>query len=58
MTKKIKIKLIKSLIGTNQKHRATVIGLGLKKINSIVELEDTNAIRGMIKKVSFLVKEI
>ncbi len=54
--KKIKVTLIKSLIGTKQSHRATVRGLGLRGINSSAELEDTSAVRGMIKKVYYLVK--
>jgi len=54
--KKIKVKLVKSLIGTKESHRATVRGLGLRKLNSVSELEDTPAVRGMINKVSYLVK--
>lgn len=53
---KIKVTLVKSLIGTKQPHRATVRGLGLGKIGSTAELEDTPAVRGMINKVSYLVK--
>ena len=54
--KKIKVKLVKSLIGTKQSHRATVRGLGLRRLNSVSELEDTSAVRGMINKVSYLLK--
>ena len=54
--KRIKVTLIKSLIGTKQSHRATVRGLGLRRINSSAELEDTPAVRGMINKVYYLVK--
>lgn len=54
--KKIKITLVKSVIGTKQSHRATVRGLGLRKLNHSVELVDTPAVRGMINKVSYLVK--
>ena len=54
--KKIKVKLVKSLIGTKQSHRATVRGLGLRRLNSSAELQDTPAVRGMINKVSYLVK--
>jgi large subunit ribosomal protein L30 len=50
----IKVKLIKSLIGTLEKHRACVRGLGLRKIGSTRTLEDTPMVRGMIKKVSYL----
>lgn len=52
----VKIQLIKSLIGTRESHRATVRGLGLRRVNSISELQDTPAVRGMINKVSYLVK--
>ena len=54
--KKIKVTLVKSLIGTKQSHRATVRGLGLRRLNSVSELEDTPAVRGMINKVGYLVK--
>ncbi len=54
--KKIKVTLVKSVIGTKQDHRATVRGLGLRKMNSSSELVDTPAVRGMINKVQYLVK--
>ena len=54
--KKIKVTLVKGVIGTKQDHRATVRGLGLRRIHHTVELEDTPAIRGMINKVAYLVK--
>lgn len=54
--KKIKVTLVKSVIGTKQDHRATVRGLGLRRINSTAELQDTPAVRGMIHKVAYLVK--
>ncbi len=54
----IKVKLVKSLIGTKESHRATVRGLGLRRLNSVSTLEDTPAVRGMINKVSFLVKVV
>jgi large subunit ribosomal protein L30 len=54
--KKIKVTLVKSIIGTKQDHRATVRGLGLRKLNSTAVLEDTPAVRGMIQKVQYLVK--
>lgn len=54
--KKIRVTLVKSLIGTKQPHRATVRGLGLRRVNHTVELVDTPAVRGMINKVSYLVK--
>ena len=51
----LKIKQIKSEIGYNQKQRATLRGLGLRRMQQIVEVEDTAAVRGMINKVSHLV---
>lgn len=57
MTKKqLKVTLVKSLIGTKSDHRATVRGLGLRRLNSSAMLEDTPAVRGMITKVAYLVK--
>ena len=56
--KTVKITLVKGLIGTRETHRATVRGLGLRGINSVSELEDTPAVRGMINKVSYLVKVV
>ena len=54
--KKIKVTLVKGVIGTTQDHRATVRGLGLRRIRHTVELEDTPAVRGMINKVAYLLK--
>jgi large subunit ribosomal protein L30 len=54
--KTIKVTLVKSVIGTKQDHRATVRGLGLRRINHTSELQDTPAVRGMIKKIAYLVK--
>ena len=53
---KIKVTLVKSVIGTKQSHRATVRGLGLRRLNSTSELQDTPAVRGMINKISYLLK--
>lgn len=53
--KTVKIQQIKSVIGYDRRQRATVRGLGLRKIRQIVELEDTPAVRGMINKVRHLV---
>ncbi|MDY0071908.1 MAG: 50S ribosomal protein L30 [Thauera sp.] len=54
--KKVKVTLVKSVIGTKQSHRATVRGLGLRRLNHSVELIDTPEVRGMINKVSYLLK--
>ena len=53
---KLRVTLVRSINGTIGKHRATVRGLGLRRINHTVELEDTPAIRGMIRKVGYLVR--
>jgi large subunit ribosomal protein L30 len=49
------VKLVRSPIGCKADHRATVRGLGLRKMNSVSELQDTPAVRGMINKISYLV---
>jgi large subunit ribosomal protein L30 len=54
--KTVKVQLMRSPIGTREDHRATVRGLGLRKIRGISVLEDTPAVRGMINKVDYLVK--
>ena len=53
--KTLKVKLTVSPIGAKESHRATVRGLGLRKIGSERVLEDTPAVRGMINKVRYLV---
>ena len=52
----IKVTLIKSTNGRLESHKACVRGLGLRRINHTVEVEDTPSIRGMINKVSYLVR--
>jgi len=52
----VSVTLVKSFHGRLPKHRATVTGLGLKRINHTVVLEDTPEVRGMINKVSYLLK--
>jgi large subunit ribosomal protein L30 len=54
--KTVTVKLVKSVNSTRESHRATVRGLGLRRMNSESTLEDTPAVRGMINKVSYLVK--
>jgi large subunit ribosomal protein L30 len=56
--KKIKVRLVKGLAGCKESHRATVRGLGLRGMNHIVELVDTPEVRGMINKVSYLVRVV
>jgi len=53
--KTVTVKLVRSVIGTRADHRATVRGLGLRRLNSTSVLEDTPAVRGMINKVRYLV---
>ncbi len=53
---KVTVQLVRSIAGTRESHRATVRGLGLRKTNSTSTLEDTPSVRGMIDKVSYLVK--
>ena len=52
----IKVTLVKSTIGRIQAHKATVTGLGLRRMHHTVELQDTPAVRGMINKVNYLLK--
>jgi large subunit ribosomal protein L30 len=54
--KTVKVTLTGSPIGTRESHRATVRGLGLRRMHETRELEDTPAVRGMINKVSYMVK--
>ena len=54
----VKLQLVRSLVGTRESHRATVRGLGLRRINSVSELQDTPAVRGMMNKVSYLIEVI
>lgn len=56
--KQVKVKLVRSVIGTREDHRATVRGLGLRRLNDERVLEDTAAVRGMIRKVDYLVRVI
>ena len=52
---KIRVKQVKSIAGCKESHRATVRGLGLRRLNHTVELADTPEVRGMINKVYYLV---
>ena len=52
----VSVTLTKSFYGRLPSHRATVTGLGLKRINHTVVLEDTPCVRGMINKVSYLLR--
>ena len=54
--KTLKVTLVKSTIGTIEKHRACVRGLGLRRLNHTVQVADTPENRGMINKVNYLLK--
>ncbi len=54
--KKLRVTLIKSTNGCKTRHVATVRGLGLRRMNQTVELEDTPQVRGMINRVHYLVR--
>ena len=54
-TKTVKVTQTKSSIGRLPKHRATLTGLGLRRIGHTVEVEDTPSVRGMINKVNHMV---
>jgi large subunit ribosomal protein L30 len=52
--KTVKVTLVKSPIGTLPKHKLCLKGLGLRRMHQSVEVEDTLAVRGMIKKISYM----
>ncbi len=54
----LKLKLVRSLIGTTKRQRQTVQGLGLRRIRHTVERQDTPEIRGMVTKVAHLIQVI
>ena len=56
MAKKLKVTLVKSIIGLSTKQEATVHALGLRRIRQTVEHDDTPTIRGMIRRVPFMVE--
>ena len=55
---KIKVRLVKSTAGRLKKHQACVAGLGLRRIGHTVEVEDTPSVRGMIDRVSYMVRVV
>ena len=54
--KTVKVRLVKGLRGTQQRHRLSVKALGLKKINDVRELPDNPSVRGLINQVYYLVR--
>ena len=57
-SKTIQVKLIKSVIGRIKKHKLCIQGLGFKKLNQVVTVEDTPSNRGMINKISDMVEVV
>ncbi|HET6631974.1 MAG TPA: 50S ribosomal protein L30 [Rhodanobacteraceae bacterium] len=55
-TKTVRVRLVKSLCGTQGRHRLSVKALGLRKINDVRELKDSPQVRGLINKVHYLVQ--
>ena len=55
---KMKVKLVRSMHGRLKKHQACVRGLGLRRMHQVVEVEDTPSTRGMVNKVSYMVKVV
>lgn len=56
MMKMIQITQTRSAIGRLPKHRATLVGLGLRRIGHTVKRQDTAAVRGMVNTISYMVK--
>ena len=56
MAETIKVKLVRSMIGRPEKQRRVLRGMGLTRMNKTVELKDTPETRGMIRKVTHLVR--
>jgi large subunit ribosomal protein L30 len=54
--KTVKVTQLRSSHGRIKAHRASLAGLGLRRINHTVEVEDTPSVRGMINQVSYLIK--
>ena len=56
MSNMLKVTLLKSTAGRLESHKACVRGLGLRRIGHVVEVQDSAAVRGMINKVSYMLK--
>jgi large subunit ribosomal protein L30 len=54
--RKIRVTLVKSIINCSERHRATIRGLGLRRLRQTVELKDTPQVRGMINRIYYLVR--
>ncbi len=53
-TKQVKVTLVRSPIGTMERHRQCLKGLGLRRMHQSVELQDTPAVRGLISKIRYM----
>jgi large subunit ribosomal protein L30 len=56
--KTMKVKLVRSVHGRLERHKACVRGLGLRRMHQVVEVEDTACTRGMVNAVSYMVKVV
>lgn len=56
--KMMKVKLVRSMYGRVKGHKACVMGLGLRRMHHVVEVEDTPSTRGMLNKVSYMVQVV
>ncbi len=56
MSERLRVTLVRSMIGRPRRHRLVLRGMGLTRLHQTVELEDTPAIRGMVHKVAHLVR--
>lgn len=56
MVKKLKVTLIRSTAGRKPLHRATVVALGLRRLNQVIEVQDSPSMRGMLNQVAYLIK--
>jgi large subunit ribosomal protein L30 len=54
--KKIRLTLLRSISGRLPRHIATIVALGLKHLNQVVEVKDNASMRGMVKQVAYLLK--
>ena len=52
----IRVRQVKSGIGYSEDQKATLVGLGLRRMHQVVELEDTQSVRGMVNKINHLVR--
>ncbi|OFE11257.1 50S ribosomal protein L30 [Pseudohongiella acticola] len=52
----VKVTLVRSPIGTMERHRQCLVGLGLRRMHQTVELQDTPSVRGIINKVSYMLQ--